>query len=128
MVQFCAISNIRAMRGIGGLKRLQAMGYIQRSRDLADERQVRVTLTQRGREIRDQAAGGRREIVCASSRTEEEIEALRRELNQLRGALLREAHNAEDEGAHGHATVAAPMEGRRPQEEGHASSERKHAT
>src|SRR5919206_4517386 len=32
------------------LKRLQAMGYVQRSRDLPDERQVRVTLTERGRE------------------------------------------------------------------------------
>src|SRR5215203_5812393 len=41
------------------LKRLQATGYVRRSRDLPDERQVRVTLTQRGREIRAQAAAGR---------------------------------------------------------------------
>src|SRR5829696_8980045 len=44
------------------LKRLQATGYVRRSRDLPDERQVRVTLTQRGREIRAQAAAGRGEV------------------------------------------------------------------
>src|SRR5215212_4305576 len=77
------------------LKRLQAMGYVQRSRGLADERQVRVTLTQRGREIRKQAVPGRREVVCASGRTEEQIQALKRELNQLRDALLGQAEDAE---------------------------------
>jgi DNA-binding MarR family transcriptional regulator len=79
------------------LKRLQAMGYVQRSRDLPDERQVRVTLTQRGREIRKQAVPGRREVVCASGRTEEQIQALKRELNQLRDALLGQAEDAEDD-------------------------------
>src|SRR5215212_2712751 len=79
------------------LKRLQAMDYVQRSRDLPDERQVRVTLTQRGREIRKQAVPGRREVVCASGRTEEQIQALKRELNQLRDALLGQAEDAEDD-------------------------------
>jgi DNA-binding MarR family transcriptional regulator len=79
------------------LKRLQAMGYVQRSRDLPDERQVRVTLTQRGREIRKQAVPGRREVVCASGRTEEQIQALKRELNQLRDALLGQAEDAADD-------------------------------
>src|SRR5215218_5970457 len=42
------------------LKRLQALGYVQRSRDLPDERQVRVTLTERGRAIHEQAVAGRK--------------------------------------------------------------------
>ena len=79
------------------LKRLQALGYVQRSRDLPDERQVRVTLTQHGREIRKQAAVGRQEVVCASGRTEEQIQALKRELDQLRDALLGQAEDAEND-------------------------------
>ena len=79
------------------LKRLQAMGYVQRSRDLPDERQVRVALTERGRKIRAQAVLGRREVVCASGRTEEQIQALKRELDQLRDALLGQAEDAEDD-------------------------------
>src|SRR5919205_4343910 len=54
------------------LKRLQAIGYVRRSRDLPDERQVRVTLTERGREIREQAVAGRQEVVCASGLSEEQ--------------------------------------------------------
>jgi MarR family transcriptional regulator, organic hydroperoxide resistance regulator len=37
------------------LKRVETLGYIQRSRDPADERQVRVRLTERGRTLRAKA-------------------------------------------------------------------------
>jgi DNA-binding MarR family transcriptional regulator len=37
------------------LKRLQAAGLIERQRDAADERTVRLTLTRRGHELREQA-------------------------------------------------------------------------
>jgi transcription regulator SarA/Rot-like protein len=37
------------------LKRLEALGYIKRSRDPADERQVRVRLTETGRTLRAKA-------------------------------------------------------------------------
>jgi DNA-binding MarR family transcriptional regulator len=37
------------------LKRLETLGYIKRSRDPADERQVRVRLTERGRTLRAKA-------------------------------------------------------------------------
>ncbi len=76
------------------LKRLQALGYVQRSRDLPDERQVRVTLTERGRAIRKQAVPGRREVVCASGLTEEQIQGLKGELDRLRGALLGQAEDS----------------------------------
>ncbi len=69
------------------LKRLEAMGYVNRTRNPADERQVRVTLTEHGREIRTQAAEGRRGLVCAYGRSEEQIQALKRELDQFSRAL-----------------------------------------
>ncbi len=100
------------------LKRLQAMGYVQRSRDLADERQVRVTLTERGRKIRKQAAAGRQEVVCASGRTEEQIQALKRELDQLRDALLGQAEDAEDDVSREDApTLINPAKSREPRSE-----------
>src|SRR5215467_6167202 len=37
------------------LKRLEALGYIKRSRDAADERQVRINLTDAGRKLRPRA-------------------------------------------------------------------------
>ena len=38
------------------LKRLEAAGYVQRTRDAADERQVRIRLTDQGRALYDKAA------------------------------------------------------------------------
>jgi MarR family transcriptional regulator, organic hydroperoxide resistance regulator len=97
------------------LKRLQALGYVQRSRDLPDERQVRVTLTERGREIREQAAAGRREVVCALGRTEEQIQVLKRELDQLRDALLGQVEDAEDDVPREDApTLITPAESQQP--------------
>src|SRR3954466_12056566 len=49
------------------LKRLQAMGYVQRSRDLPDERQVRVTLTERGRAVRARAGAGDPRAGCGGT-------------------------------------------------------------
>ena len=37
------------------LKRLEAIGYLRRDRDVADERTLRVTLTEQGRVLRSQA-------------------------------------------------------------------------
>ncbi|SDB45224.1 MarR family winged helix-turn-helix transcriptional regulator [Belnapia rosea] len=37
------------------LKRLEALGYVRRSRDTADERQVRISLTEQGRALREKA-------------------------------------------------------------------------
>ena len=37
------------------LKRLEAAGYVRRSRDTADERQVRISLTDQGRALHDKA-------------------------------------------------------------------------
>ncbi len=95
------------------LKRLQASGYVQRNRNMSDERQVRVTLTQRGREIRTQALAGQRELICALGWSEEQIQALKRELDQIRTALRGEAENAKDHVSREDApTLTTPVGGR----------------
>src|SRR6202521_5867464 len=47
------------------LKRLEAAGRVHRTRDHADERQVRVTLTDAGRALREQAAAVPPMLLCA---------------------------------------------------------------
>jgi MarR family transcriptional regulator, organic hydroperoxide resistance regulator len=37
------------------LKRLEAIGYLRRTRDVADERNLKITLTESGRALRDRA-------------------------------------------------------------------------
>jgi len=79
------------------LKRLEAIGYVQRTRDPSDERQVRVALTPHGRELRSGAQAGRRALACAVGRSEEQIQALKRELDELRAALRGDGEGPEDE-------------------------------
>jgi len=69
------------------LKRLEAAGLVRRRRDAADERQVRIGLTPKGRALRDKAHSVPREILCASGRTADELHALRAELITLRDRL-----------------------------------------
>ena len=70
------------------LKRLEALGYVRRSRDPVDERQVRIHLTEAGRNLRRSAfdiIGGIREATGltgeTASRMTQEIQALRRRLD-----------------------------------------------
>lgn len=58
------------------LKRLEASGYIARTRDRADERQVLITLTGKGKEMKAAAGGILMEIGKASGCTVEELGAL----------------------------------------------------
>ncbi len=46
------------------LKRLEELGYLDRRRDPADERQVIVSLTEAGRRLREQ--GGQRDLIAAT--------------------------------------------------------------
>jgi DNA-binding MarR family transcriptional regulator len=69
------------------LKRLEAAQLVRRTRDLQDERQVRITLTPMGRDLKARAAEARRAVGCATGRTQEEIQVLRDELMRLREAL-----------------------------------------
>lgn len=78
------------------LKRLEASGYIRRARDRADERQVLVTLTQKGRAMRDEAGGIRMEIGRASGCSHAALEDLNAALQRLT-ANLKAGHEAETE-------------------------------
>jgi DNA-binding MarR family transcriptional regulator len=70
------------------LKRLEAAGLIMRRRDSADERVVRITLTDKGREIGAQAACVPQETLRATGLTLAQLGALEGELNALRERLL----------------------------------------
>ena len=69
------------------LKRLEAAGLVRRSRDLDDERQVRVTVTAAGAALRDRAETVPLAIACAVGRSPAEIAALRTDVLALRDAL-----------------------------------------
>ncbi|MET0418110.1 MAG: MarR family transcriptional regulator [Actinoplanes sp.] len=64
------------------LKRLEAIGYVRRERDPADERSLAVTLTEQGRELRADAEKIPPAIVARLGMPIEELEA-------LHGALTR---------------------------------------
>jgi DNA-binding MarR family transcriptional regulator len=69
------------------LKRLESAGFVRRVRDSQDERQVRVTLTNQGQAIEEQAASIMSELVCAIGQPEERLLALTEEVARLRAAL-----------------------------------------
>ena len=65
------------------LKRLEASGLLNRSRRQSDEREVEITLTASGRDLRAQAIEVRQSIMCQLHMTEPEIQAMRADLNAL---------------------------------------------
>jgi DNA-binding MarR family transcriptional regulator len=70
------------------LKRLEAAGYITRNRNPADERQVRVRLTQEGRELKERA---RAVPKCAENAVTLPIETIKRlltDISSLRDMLV----------------------------------------
>ncbi|MFZ6759083.1 MarR family winged helix-turn-helix transcriptional regulator [Undibacterium sp. Ji50W] len=71
------------------LKRLETNGLLQRHRDEADERQVRITLTAAGRELKKAAMDIPHKILCASGQSKETLIDLRTSLTALRAELLK---------------------------------------
>lgn len=69
------------------LKRLEASGYIRRARDRADERQVIVTLTGKGRAMQEEAGAIRMEIGRASGCSLAALEELNSTLQRLTANL-----------------------------------------
>jgi DNA-binding MarR family transcriptional regulator len=75
------------------LKKLEAMGYLQRRRDPDDERQVVVSLTAAGRKLREK--GLTMDLVEASGLTPEEFAKVQKAVVTLRTNLLEHVkHNA----------------------------------
>lgn len=71
------------------LKRLEASSLIARTRDEADERQVRITLTREGRALRKKAQTIPQQILCASGQQPQEVARLRAQLTAVRNDLAR---------------------------------------
>jgi DNA-binding MarR family transcriptional regulator len=67
------------------VKRLQASGYVTRTRDIADERRVLVDLTSKGRALEADVRGVAGKITSACQLTDEDAEDLRRTLETLAG-------------------------------------------
>ncbi|MDE1148776.1 MAG: MarR family transcriptional regulator [Azospirillaceae bacterium] len=76
------------------LKKLEALGYLNRRRDPKDERQVRVSLTEAGRQLREK--GGQKNLVKASGLTPEEFRTVQKMVSRLRDNLL--AHTGKGAG------------------------------
>lgn len=71
------------------LKRLEASSLIARTRDEADERQVRITLTREGRALRKKAQTIPEQILCASGQQPQEVARLRAQLTAVRNDLAK---------------------------------------
>src|SRR4051812_6471437 len=70
------------------LKRLQAAGLVERTRSTRDERQVLVTLTTQGRELREKAGGVPEDVFCATGCDVDELQSLMQQLESLRAGLI----------------------------------------
>lgn len=73
------------------LKRLEAAGFIQRTRSKEDERQVLISLTSEGVALKKKAAEIPPCILDASNTTADELARLRTEIVTLREALNKSA-------------------------------------
>ena len=70
------------------LKRLQAMGLLRRDRADDDQRQVRMTLTPAGRDLRLRAGDVPKGVLCATGCSPDHARVLKAELEELRAHLL----------------------------------------
>lgn len=69
------------------VKRLEAAGFLGRARNAADERQVLVTLTDKGRAMREESACLGEALLAKAGMSLEELGALNRQIQRLRDAL-----------------------------------------
>lgn len=69
------------------LKRLEALGHIERRRAQDDERRVDIFLTPTGRKLRRQALDIPGQLACASACDLQELASLTQRLHQLRSQL-----------------------------------------
>ena len=69
------------------LKRLEASGFVTRTRSTRDERVVDIALTDKGRALADEARSVPIEVREATGETDAELERLRRSILRVRDAL-----------------------------------------
>ena len=70
------------------LKRLEALGFVQRLRDAADERRVLLHLTPAGRRLKARAVAVPQAVACATACDLSEVSALAQQLQRLRDRLI----------------------------------------
>jgi DNA-binding MarR family transcriptional regulator len=75
------------------LKKLEAMGYVRRQRSKADERVLVVSLTDKGKRLREQARG--KNLVAATGLGAQEFKALQKSVSRLRDALIESTRHPE---------------------------------
>lgn len=76
------------------LKRLEAMGYVTRTRGTEDERMVFVRLTETGRQLRDKARELSKITYKAAGLNKDEFRILQRGITNLRSNLMAAAGEA----------------------------------
>ncbi|MEM5331290.1 MarR family transcriptional regulator [Paraburkholderia sp. JHI2823] len=69
------------------LKKLEAMGYLERRRDPEDERQVRVSLTKSGRRLREKCL--KMDLTDATALTPDDFTRLQKQIVTLRENLIK---------------------------------------
>jgi DNA-binding MarR family transcriptional regulator len=75
------------------LKKLEAMGYLERQRDPEDERQVRVSLTKGGRRLREK--GLKMDLVEATGLAPDEFAKVQKAIVTLRNNLIKSVQSGE---------------------------------
>jgi DNA-binding MarR family transcriptional regulator len=75
------------------LKKLENMGYVRRTRDSADERHVRVELTDTGRAVRKQAFADSAGLTEACGLTPDEFVLARELMHKVRHSLFQSLGN-----------------------------------
>jgi DNA-binding MarR family transcriptional regulator len=73
------------------LKRIEALGLIRRRRAHEDERQVIVSLSRAGRELRQKTGEVQHGVFHASGCTLDELVAIKQQLDRLRSRLMENA-------------------------------------
>ncbi|CAG9253233.1 MarR family winged helix-turn-helix transcriptional regulator [Paraburkholderia unamae] len=73
------------------LKKLEAMGYLERRRDPEDERQVRVSLTRSGRRLREKCF--KMDLTDATALGADEFVKLQQQIVTLRENLIKHVQN-----------------------------------
>lgn len=71
------------------LKRLESNGLVERKRDPHDERQVRISLSSTGRQLRTRAAEVPQQMFCATGKDVATLIALRQGLSSVRDTMLK---------------------------------------
>jgi MarR family transcriptional regulator, organic hydroperoxide resistance regulator len=74
------------------LQRLEVLGYIKRRRDSADQRQVRIHLTEKGRKLHLEASGIVRAVREATGLEDQQMKELVVDVDALRSKL--ESHDS----------------------------------